>query len=80
LDTGAVAAVLGCDAYDFTNVISLLKGIIWLLLATVAEITPTVCLEPLDILLVNLIYRYLIPQVFLLLNLNGIFPFSTANQ
>jgi len=79
LDTGAIVAVLGCDTHNFTNVMSVPKGIIWLLLATIAEVTPTVRLESLDILLGRLIHRHLVPQVFLLLNLNGIFPSSTAN-
>jgi hypothetical protein len=80
LDTGAAVAVLGCDTHKFTNVMSVPKGIIWLLLATVAEVTPTVCLEPLDIPLGHPVHRHLVPQMFLLLNLNGIFPFSTADQ
>jgi hypothetical protein len=43
LDTGAVAAVfVEGDIHKFTNVMFTHKGIIWLLLATVAEVPPTV--------------------------------------
>ena len=64
---------------------SVTKGILWLLFATVAEIMPTVRSEFLDILLGNLILAYhhlmpLMPQVLAFSNLNGIPPFPTVDQ
>ena len=85
MDTGAVVAVIGFDVHNFTNVMYVPKGIVWLLFATVAEIIPTVRSEFLDILLRNLIlaYYYLMlpmPQVLAFSNLNGIPPFPTVYQ
>ena len=67
----------GCGAHSFPYGIFVYKGIVWLLLATVAELPPTVRL---GILLASLIFAhgYFVPQVFIFLNLNGIFSFSPA--
>ena len=50
------------------------KGVIWLLVATIAEVPPAVSgLTHVPLLFA---YRDIIPQVFLCLNLNGRFNFS----
>lgn len=63
-------SLIVCEAHNF-HVPSVYKGVIWLLLATVAEVPPTVCL---DILLAPLVFahRPYLPQVSIFLNLNGI--------
>jgi hypothetical protein len=51
------------------------KGLIWFVLATVAEVPPTVRL---DILLAAYFpHRDFVPQTFIYLNLNGIFILPT---
>jgi hypothetical protein len=45
LETSAASAVFaGCDAQNLTHVIFVHKGLVWFLLATIAEVPPTVCL------------------------------------
>ena len=45
LETSAASPVFtGCDAHDFTHMVFVHKGLAWFLLATIAEVPPTVCL------------------------------------
>jgi hypothetical protein len=59
---------------QFTYLFPLLKGVIWLVIATVAEIPPTVC--PTSFLVcLFLPITMQTSQVFITLNLNGIVAF-----
>ena len=76
METGAVVAVLvDCDARKFAYVMSIHKGIIWLLLGILAEVPPLVRWAS----FLGMLSSLVMPQVFIFLNLNGIFPFSPAH-
>jgi hypothetical protein len=59
-----------CDALEPLTLFPILKGIIWLLIATVAEVPPTASFASLPIY--HFSHHYMNDQVFIFLNLNGI--------
>lgn len=67
----------GCEDRHDTDVTSVHKSIAWLLLATVAEVPPAVSLNIFLTLLIVTHFHFM-PQVFIVLNLNGIHAFSSA--
>ena len=69
-------SLVGCS--QLTNVTSI-KGIVWILLAVAVGVPPAVRLCTLFVPLVSP-HRHLTPQVFILLNLNGMFSFSPAHR
>ena len=70
-------SLIGCSL--LTNVMFVLKGIIWILLAVAAEVPAAVRLCTLFAPLV-FAHRYFTSQVLIFLNLNGMFCFSLAHR
>ena len=72
-----MVAVLS-DWVLLTNVMFVLKGIIWILLAVAAEVPAAVRLCILSAF--RFAHHYLTSQVLVFLNLNGMFCFSSVHR
>jgi hypothetical protein len=72
-----------CDTPKFTDVNSFRKGLIWLLIATCAEVPSTVRLDAFFCEIPRLFFfahGYFASQVLMFLDLNGSFSFFPIHQ